>query len=201
MVEARTRVLGPDNPQTLRSMLNLSSLYARLEDFKSALALQQKVIDARVRVLGPRHPDTLFIMINHAGSLQQAGQPAAALEELQRVLPLAREVLEPGHPQLQAALMIVAHASEDNDDSVNEIGAYREVLEMRRAKLGEGDAKTIEVAWQLGEALDYYGKREEAAALRKRYVTPLLEADPATLDPGMSRLADKIRQSDKENAS
>jgi non-specific serine/threonine protein kinase/serine/threonine-protein kinase len=201
VVEARTRVLGPDNPQTLRAMLNLSSLYARLEDFKSALALQQKVIDARVRVLGPRHPDTIFIMINHAGSLQQAGQPAVALKELQRVLPLAREVLEPAHPQLQEALKIVAHASEDMDDSVNEIGAYRELLEMRRAKLGDGDPKTIETAWQLGEALDYYGKREEGAALRKQYVTPLLEADPAKLDPAKSKLAEHIRQSDKENAS
>jgi non-specific serine/threonine protein kinase/serine/threonine-protein kinase len=201
VVEARTRVLGADNPQTLRAMLNLSSLYARLEDFKSALALQQKVIDARIRVLGPRHPDTLFIMINHAGSLQQAGQPAAALKELQRVLPLAREVLEPAHPQLQAALMVVAHASEDTDDTVNEIGAYREVLEIRRAKLGEDDAKTIEVAWQLGQALDYYGKREEGAALRKRYVTPLLEADPTKLDPAKSKLVERIRQSDKENAS
>ena len=201
VVEARTRVLGADNPQTLRAMLNLSSLYARLEDFKSALALQQKVIDARIRVLGPRHPDTIFIMINHAGSLEQAGQPAAALKELQRVLPLAREVLEPAHPQLQAALMVMAHASEATDDSVNEIGAYREVLEMRRAKLGEGDAKTIDVAWQLSEALEYYGKREESAALRKRYVTPLLEADPGKLDPGMSKLAEHIRESDKDNAS
>ena len=56
-------------------------------------------------------------------------------------------------------------------------------------------------AWQLGEALDYYGKREEGAALRKRYVTPLLEADPAKLDPAKSKLAEHIRQSDKENAS
>ena len=201
VVEARTRLLGADNPQTLRGMLNLSTLYARLEDFKSALALQQKVIDARIRVLGPRHPDTIFIMINHAGSLQQAGQPAAALKELQRVLQLAREVLEPGHPQLQEALKIVAHASEDMGDSVNEIGAYRELLEMRRAKLGEDDAKTIDAAWQLGEALDYYGKREEGAALRKQYVTPLLGADPAKLDPAKSKLAEHIRQSDKENAS
>lgn len=201
VVEARTRVLGADNPQTLRGMLNLSTLYARLEDFKSALALQQKVIGARIRVLGPRHPDTIFIMINHAGSLQQAGQPAAALKELQRVLPLAREVLEPAHPQLQEALKIVANASEDLEDPVNEIGAYRELLEMRRAKLGEDDAKTIETAWQLGEALDYYGKREEAAALRKRYVTPLLETDPGKLDPAKSRLAEHIRRSDRENAS
>jgi hypothetical protein len=68
------------------------------------------------------------------------------------------------------------------------------------AKLGEGDARTIEVSLQLGEALDYYGKREEGAALRKRSATPLLKADPAKLDPAMSKLAGKIRQSDKENA-
>ncbi|MGH8062488.1 MAG: hypothetical protein ACREO7_10830 [Pseudoxanthomonas sp.] len=70
-----------------------------------------------------------------------------------------------------------------------------------RFHAGEGDVKTIEVAWQLGETLDYYGRHEEGAALRKRYVTPLLEADPAKPDPTMSKLSGKIRQSDKENAS
>ena len=90
--------------------------------------------------------------------------------------------------------MIVAHASESTDDSVNEIGAYREVLEMRRAKLGKDDPKTIDVAWQLSEALDYYGKREEGAELRKRYVTPLLEADPTKLDPAKAKLMERIRQ-------
>jgi hypothetical protein len=71
---------------------------------------------------------------------------------------------------------------------------------MHRAKLGEGGDRTIEAVWPLSEALDYYGKREEAAALRKHYVTPLLEADPARwIRPCPN--CDKIRQSDKENAS
>ncbi|MEO6102711.1 MAG: hypothetical protein ABIP44_03615, partial [Pseudoxanthomonas sp.] len=67
--------------------------------------------------------------------------------------------------------------------------------------LGDGDARTLEAAWLLAETLHYYGKREEAAALRLRYVTPLLQADPAGMDPPMLRLAERIRRSDKENAS
>lgn len=201
VVEARSRLLGPDNPQTLRSMLNLSSLYARLHDFKAALALQQKVIDARLRVLGPRHPDTVFIMINHAGTLEQTGQYSASLQELQRVLPLAEEVLEENHPQLQAAWMIVAHASEGVGDITNEIGAYREVLRMRLAQLGGGDAKTIDVAWQLSQALADAGKREEAARLRSQYVAPLLAANGKDLSPDLVELAKGIRESEQEDAS
>lgn len=201
VVDARARLLGPDNPQTLRSMLNLSSLYARLHDFKAALALQQKVIDARLRVLGPRHPDTVFIMINHAGTLEQTGQYAASLQELQRVLPLAEEVLEENHPQLQAAWMVMAHASQGVGDLTNEIGAYREVLRMRLAQLGEGDAKTIDVAWQLSQALADAGKREEAARLRSQYVAPLLAANGRDLSPELAKLAQGIRESEQEDAS
>ena len=200
VVEARSRLLGPDNPQTLRSMLNLSSLYARLEDFKTALALQEKVIEARVRVLGPRHPDTVFIMINHAGTLVQTDQYEAALKELQRVLPLAREVLEPAHPQLQAALMVQASAYEGTDDLAREITAYREVLQMRRAKLGEGDAGTIEVAWKLSQALEAAGNQQESVDLRARYVMPLLTATKVTLTPALDKLAEKIRTSEAEKA-
>jgi len=201
VVEARTRLLGPENPLTLRSMLNLSSLYARLHDFKAALALQQKVIDARLRVLGPRHPDTVFIMINHAGTLEQTGQYAASLRELQRVLPLAEEVLEENHPQLQAAWMIRGHASQGVGDITNEIGAYRQVLRMRLAQLGEGDAKTIDVAWQLSQALGEAGKREEAAGLRSKYVAPLLASIEKDLSPELAKLAQNIRQSEQEDAS
>jgi eukaryotic-like serine/threonine-protein kinase len=201
VVEARSRLLGADNPLTLRSMLNLSSLYARLHDFKAALALQQKVIDARVRVLGTRHPDTVSIMINHAGTLEQTGQYAASLKELQSVLPLARDVLEQGHPQLQMALMVLAQASEGVGDTSGEIGAYRELFEKRRAQLGEGDAKTIEVAWRLSQALDSAGKREEAARLHSKYVAPLLAADAKTLAPDLAKLADGIRKDGKEQAS
>lgn len=201
VVEARTRLLGADNPLTLRSMLNLSSLYARLHDFKAALELQQKVIDARVRVLGPRHPDTVSIMVNHAGTLEQTGQYAASLKELQHALPLAREVLEKGHPQLQMALMVLAQASEGAGDIQGEVGAYRELLGIRRAQLGEEDAKTIDAAWRLSQALDAAGKREEAAELHSKYVAPLLAADAKTLAPELAKLADGIRKAGKEETS
>ncbi|MEP6908292.1 MAG: serine/threonine-protein kinase, partial [Pseudoxanthomonas sp.] len=201
VVEARSRLLGADNPQTLRAMLNLSSLYARLEDFQTALALQEKVIDARVRVLGPRHPDTVFIMINHVGTLVQTEQYAVALKELQRILPLAREVLEPAHPQLQAALMMQARAYEGTGDLVKEIASYREALLMRQSTLGDGDARTIDVAWNLSQALDEAGDREESATLRARYLTPLLSAPASTLSPELEKLALKIRASEQEDAS
>ncbi|RZA36066.1 MAG: serine/threonine protein kinase [Lysobacteraceae bacterium] len=199
VVEARSRLLGPDHPQTLRSMLNLSSLHARLGEFEAALALQTKVMEARVRLLGPRHPDTVFIKINHAGTLVQTGQYARALRELERIVPLAREVLEPAHPQLQAALMTQARAHEGVGDLAAEIAAYREVLPMRRGKLGEADANTIEVAWKLSQALLEAGKHDESASLHAQYVAPLLSAQAGTLAPALEKLRDEI--SGRDSAS
>jgi eukaryotic-like serine/threonine-protein kinase len=98
-------------------------------------------------------------------------------------------------------LMVLAQASEGVGDAPAEIGAYRELLEMRRAQLGEGDAKTIEAAWRLSQALDSAGKRAEAAGLHSKYVAPLLAADAKTLAPDLAKLADGIRKDGKEEAS
>ncbi len=201
VVEARVRVLGAQHPQTLRSMLNLSTLYARLEEFEPALAMQEKVIEARMRLLGARHPDTLLIRINHAGTLRQADRPDESLREMDRLLPLAREVLEKDHPRLQEALLIVAEASADLGRTSAAIDAFHEVLAMQVAQQGEGSGQTIATAWKLGAALQRAGLKGEGAAIRARYVTPLLQSEASALTPELAKLAQKIREAEDAGAS
>jgi non-specific serine/threonine protein kinase/serine/threonine-protein kinase len=201
VVEARTRVLGADHPQTLRAKLNLATAYARLEQFDKTLPLQAEVAQARMRLLGPRHPDTIFILINQAGSLQQMGRSQEALAAIGRVLPLAIEVLGDHHPQAQAAMQIRADSASSLGDHALAIASYRDWFEARRKALGEGDAGTIDAAWRLEGELLAAGQREEAARLRARYVTPLLQAKPDSLSPELARTADNIRETEHEEAS
>lgn len=183
VLEAQTRVLGGDDPRTLRTRLNLASFLARSGQFEEALRLQQQVQDARNRLLGPRHPDTLFIEINHAATLHQAGQDAAALALLARVLPVAREVLGDSDRQLQMGYDIRAQAADSVGDADLAIASWRELLRLREAALGATDARTVDAAWQAEGLLRNRGQVAQADALRARYVLPLLQADPATLDP------------------
>ncbi|HET7125507.1 MAG TPA: serine/threonine-protein kinase [Lysobacter sp.] len=201
VLDADTRVLGADHPQTIRAKLNLSSLYARLGQFDKTLAMQQEVVDARKRLLGPKHPDTLYILVNRAGTLHQAGRSKESLAMLQWLLPQAREVLGPQHPQTQAALQVQADDADEVGDTKLEIASYRELLDARSAALGADDARTVDAAWQLEGLLREGGGRAEADAVRKRYVEPLLAAKPDMLSEDQAKMAENIRDTEREEAA
>ena len=200
VVAARTRVLGEDHPQTLKAILNLSSILARLKRFDAAMALQKQVAQARTRLLGPQHPDTLFIQLNRAATLQQAGQPKAAMVQLDAFLPLGRKVLGDKHPQVQMGYDIRAQAAEALGDKALAIASYRELLALREAALGAQDIKTIDAAWNLEGLLRQRGEVAAADALRNRYVVPLLQAKPETLDADHVRMVNNIRDTEDSEA-
>jgi len=200
VVEASTRVLGADDPRTLRAKLNLSTLYARLEQFDKTLEMQDEVIEARTRVLGPRHPDTLYILVNHAGTLMQAGRSRESLALLETVLPEAREVLGDRHPQAQAALDIRAQAAGDVGDTALAIASHRELLGIRESLLGARDPGTADIAWQLEAELAAAGHGKEAARVRARYVTPLLETPEAELDEPQKEFVANLRKIEAEES-
>ena len=55
---ARERVLGGEHPDTLTSVNNLASLYARQGRYAEAEPLYQRAVSGAEKVLGPEHPDT-----------------------------------------------------------------------------------------------------------------------------------------------
>lgn len=200
VLTTQVRVLGSDDPRTLRTRLNLATFLARTGLLEEALQLQQQVLDARTRLLGPRHPDTLFIAINNAGTLHQAGQDAAALARLDRVLPIARDVLGERDRQLQAGWDIRAQAAESLGKTDAAVSAWRELLRLREAAYGERNAKTVDAAWQAEGLLRKQGHIAQAEVLRARYVLPLLQADPATLDERQVAMRENIIRTEREEA-
>lgn len=200
VVAACTRVLGPEHPQTLRAKLNLSTVYARLGQFDKTLAIQEEVIAGRAKLLGPRHPDTLFIEINHAATLHQAGHDAEALERLKDVLPVAVEVRGERDRQVQMGYDIRAQAADAVGNYPLSLASWRELLRLREAALGAKDAATVDAAWQAEGLLRSHGQVAQADALRARYVLPLLQADPASLDPSQASKREDILQTEREEA-
>lgn len=199
VVEADTRVLGADHPQTLRAKLNLSTLYARLHQFDKTLAMQREVIEARTRILGPRHPGTIFIRINRAGSLRQAGRPRESLALAKELVPLAIEILGEDHHQTLAALQIRADDASELENHALAVKSYRALLDAREKAQGADHKQTIDAAWQLEGELIASGQPDAAARVRARYVAPLLQAVPESLDPKMREYAASIRSWEAEH--
>ncbi len=71
------RVLGPEHPDTLRSVNNLAVLYRNQGKYEQAEPLLQRALTTRERVLGPEHPDTVRTRENYTDLLQEMKKRAA----------------------------------------------------------------------------------------------------------------------------
>jgi serine/threonine protein kinase/tetratricopeptide (TPR) repeat protein len=105
-----TRHLGPDAPDTLRSMHNLANSYHALGRLDDALKLRQETLALRQVRLGPDHPSTLMSMNNLAISYYAVGRHADALKLRQETLALRKTKLGPDHPETLQSMWGVAES-------------------------------------------------------------------------------------------
>lgn len=120
---------------------------------------------------------------------------------LETALPLAREVLGDRHPQTQQAMQIRIDDADSLGNAALAIATYRELLAAQDESPGPKHSNTINTAWNLEAELIAIGQRDEAARVRARYVTPLLEAPAATLDEDMLAFAAEIRRTEAEEVA
>src|SRR5262249_53866163 len=92
VIEVRTRVLGPEDPETLTSRHRL--IYALNEQSKHAEAEKEarQVLAVREKNLGSEHRDTLVSLCNLANALFHAGKTAEAEPLYRRVIELESKV-------------------------------------------------------------------------------------------------------------
>ena len=81
MLEARTRVLGHDHPDTLTARANLAGTLQALGQLGQARTIQEQVLEASSRVLGHDHPDTLTAKGNLATARPRRTDRARTMEE------------------------------------------------------------------------------------------------------------------------
>jgi len=92
------------------------------------------------------------------------------------------------------ALLIRGDAARTLGDAPLALASYREVVEVRGRLLGEQHPETLHAIWTLATAEAGFGHREQAQALRRQYLEPLLAASPDTLSEPLAALADAIRE-------
>ena len=141
--EIFTRVVGPDDPRTLRAGSNLASIIGARGRYGEGESSLRAALEIQKRLLGEEHPDILITMINLGNSIQAQGRYAEAEELRRKTVDLARRAVGEEAPKTLTAISNLAHSlrSLGRDEEAEQL--CRMVLEVQQRTLGEEHPETL----------------------------------------------------------
>ncbi|WP_406101241.1 tetratricopeptide repeat protein [Streptomyces sp. NBC_01003] len=143
LVNARTRVLGPDHPDTLTALHDLAHWRGRAGNAVGAGDAFEQLVNARTRALGPDHPDTLTALHDLAHWRMKAGHGGRATDAHRQLINALTRVLGPDHPDTLTALHDLAHWLRKVGDEAGAADAFAKLAHWRGKAgnaVGAGDA-------------------------------------------------------------
>lgn len=164
-LELQRKVLGPEDPETLTSLSQLSVILLEEGQYAEAEKLQREALAARKRVLGPEHPDTIRSLSRLAGVLSWQGRNAEAEALKREAIDIQRRVLGPEHPDTLAmmnSLVPILWSSGDESRYAEAEKLQRDALDVERRVLGPEHPDTVNGMIGLGAILRLRGQYAEA---------------------------------------
>ena len=167
-LEFRMNVLGPEHPDTLESMNNLSLTLNSQGKYVEAKQIHRQTLELRMKVLGSEHPHTLESMNNLSLTLNKQGKYIEAEQMHQQTLELRMKVLGSEHPDTLASM-------NDLSLTLNSLGKYveaeqmhRQTLKLRIKVLGSEHPDTLTSMNNLSSTLNNQGKYFEAKQIYRQ---------------------------------
>jgi tetratricopeptide (TPR) repeat protein len=171
VVLVRTRVLGPEHPDTLKSRGRLDGALWKEYKYVEADADSRALIKLEEKVLGPEHPDTLSARSVLANLLRDQDKFAEAEKEDAELIKLREKVLGPEHlDTLRSRNNLAAELNDQGRFSEAE-AQYREIIKVREKVLGPEHPDTLWSRNNLAVALNDQGKYGEAEAEARALIT------------------------------
>jgi eukaryotic-like serine/threonine-protein kinase len=166
-VDIRKRMLGPENRDTLNSMLALALALDHRGHYSDAEALQRQALAIRRRTLGPNHPDTATAMGNLGVVLYHEGHFAESEAQQRETLDIRRRTIG---PEKQDALATMSNLALDLEKEARYQEAEaldQQALEMQRRTLGPDHPDTLFSMANLANVLYREGRYADAEKLRR----------------------------------
>jgi tetratricopeptide (TPR) repeat protein len=164
VVGIRTRVLGSEHPDTLRSRNSLDYALWRQAKYVEAETDFRELIKLEEKVLGPEHPDTLVSRSGLANIFLGQGKYAEAEAEYRLIIKLRERVLGPEHPDTLRSRNNLAIAIYNQGKYAEAEVQDREVIKIREKVLGHEHPDTLQSRSNLAKVLSEQGKYAEAEA-------------------------------------
>jgi tetratricopeptide (TPR) repeat protein/predicted Ser/Thr protein kinase len=158
----RRRVLGPDNPKTIETMLSLGLTALVQDKYAEAEEIDNRALEISRRVLGPENPVTLKCT-SAMVKLYLAQDKAAQTEALaKQALEMSRRVLGPEHPDTLHAAGNLAASYAGQGKYAQDAALLVPVLEISRRVLGSEHPETLYYMRCLSYAYVMQGKEAQA---------------------------------------
>ena len=194
----RRRVLGPDNPKTIETMLSLGLTALDQDKYAEAEEIDNRALEISRRVLGPENPVTLKCT-SAVVNLYLAQHKAAQTEALaKQALEISRRVLGPEHPDTLHAAGNLAASYAGQGKYAQDAALLAPVLEISRRVLGPEHPETLNYMRGLSYAYLMQGK-EALADEMDQQLLQILRRDlgpehPATLTALYNVTAGDLRE-------
>ena len=162
------KVLGPEHPATLASIMGLASSLCQQGKYVEAEALHRQTRQLTEKVLGPEHPATLASIMGLASSLCQQGKYVEAEALHRQTRQLKEKVLGPEHPATLASIMGLASSLCQQGKYVEAEALHRQTRQLKEKVLGPEHPATLASIMGLAISLCQQGKYVEAEALHRQ---------------------------------
>ena len=174
------KVLGGENPQTLRTAVKLGQLTDSLGKYAEAEALLSQTLEVERRVLGPENPDTLACMSSLCRVFSDQGKDAQAEALYKETIELQRRVLGPEHPDTLGNMANLGWVYLSQRKNAEAEALFQQTLEVRSRVLGSEHPDTLSAMVSLGWAYNIENKYAQAEVLENQ----ALEIQRRVLGPG-----------------
>ncbi|KAH8834507.1 hypothetical protein DL96DRAFT_495939 [Flagelloscypha sp. PMI_526] len=163
--------MGVSHPHTLRSMNNLALALLDLGQHRSALELNEQVLELQKQIYGEEHPNTLISMNNLALIYSDLGQHLNALELQEQVLKLQTRILGEEHPSTLKSMNNLAVTYSGLRQHRNALKLKEQVVTLRKRILGEEHPDTLESMNHLAVTYSDLCQHGNALELQEQVVT------------------------------
>ncbi|MER5320559.1 FxSxx-COOH system tetratricopeptide repeat protein [Streptosporangium roseum] len=166
--EARIRILGPDDVDTLRAGRDLVEALYLQGQWARATRLQDRLVQAFTAVLGTDDLETVTSVAYQATLLRSAGQYQRARTLEERVLEIRRGQLGEEHPDTLTAMANLGSTLHAQGKWGKARALEEGVLEVRRRLLGEEHPDTLIAMTNLAVTLHSQSELDGARTLEER---------------------------------
>jgi serine/threonine protein kinase/tetratricopeptide (TPR) repeat protein len=163
--DLQRKVLGPEDPETLKTMSLMSVILLEESHYAEAEQLQRETLAVRTRVLGPEHPDTVRSMSRLAAVLTMQGRNDEAIKQEREALAIDRRVLGTEHPEtlrLTNSLVSYLWLGGDPAHYPEAEKLQREALSIERRLFGPEHPDTLNAMFNLGTVFRREGQYAES---------------------------------------
>jgi serine/threonine protein kinase/Tfp pilus assembly protein PilF len=161
----RRRLLGEEDPKTLRTSHRLARTADRLGNYQEAAELSRKTLAGQRRVLGVENRETLISMNGLAGIYRLEGNYGQAEELDRQTLELRRRVLGPEDPDTLGSRMNLAFDYGIEGKYTQAETLLTQTIETYRRVRGPEGPDTLNSMLNLADLYTHQGKYVQAEAL------------------------------------